>query len=99
MSEDKAAEAVVAAGLFNQERHGKSVRNGIPQYVQRLVEGVNGKGNRWEQVHKATVCKWINDSRPPLSADRVLRVRQGQQNAKGHAHDGERKTFDPSKDE
>lgn len=40
------------------------------------------------RVHKRTVCKWINDGRAKLSADRGLRVQQARQAGLGHGDDG-----------
>ena len=64
-----ATEAVLLAGQCTS----KAVA--VQQRVRRYCG--SEQHERFQEVHKATVCKWINDGRKGLSADRGVRVQQG----------------------
>jgi hypothetical protein len=63
-----ATEAVLLAGQRTSTAH--KVQQKVRRYVGR------GRQARFREVHKATVCKWINDGRKGLSADRGVRQNQ-----------------------
>ena len=63
-----ATEAVLLEGQL--ERATASVLQNVRRYCGR------GPDKRFREVHKATVCKWINEGRKGLSADRGKRQAQ-----------------------
>ena len=69
----RAIQATTEAVLLAGQCESKELT--VKQKVRRYCG--SGPDARYQEVHKATVCKWINDGRKGLSADRGVRVQQG----------------------